>query len=242
MNTALLHMNGIHCGFGGLNVLAGIDLEIQPGTILGLIGGNGAGKTTLLNVIHGFLRPHAGSIRLRGRNILRAPVHERAALGIGRVFQESRLWPDWTVEDHLSVAKRRSGSEDSSTILELLGGGERLPVRTASSLPLFQRRKLELAMATLSGSDVLLIDEIGAGLNREEAGQLYADVQALVAKGRCAAAIMVEHKLDLLISHATELCFLQDGLISGRVACSDDEDVSRLIGQILAPAAKEASR
>ncbi len=240
MSNALLELDGIHCGLGGLNVLAGIDLEIHPGNIIGLIGSNGAGKTTLLNIVHGFVHPHAGSIRLRGNDITTMPVHARAALGVGRVFQESRLWPEWTEEEHLSLFRQRSARRDFLRVLEVFSDSGEFSARSAGTLPMFRRRKLELAMAALTGSEILLIDEIGAGLNPDEARQLYADVKTLISREHCLAAIMVEHKLDLLTSHATELCFLQDGQVSGRVSCSDSASVSRLIGQTLAPAVKGA--
>lgn len=232
MSEPVLALRDIRCAFGGLGVLNALDLDLLPYSIVGLIGGNGAGKTTLLNAINGFLLPQSGSIRLCGRDIASMAAYERSALGIGRIFQESRVWPEWSVAEHLSMV---AANAQASRLQELrqIAPGPDVATAGAGTLSLFQRRKLELALAAILGSEVLLVDEIAAGLSRSEAEVLYAEVIRLVQGGLCRSAIMVEHKIDLLVSYTTELCLLENGHVSERAFCSDHEKVSSLLARML---------
>ena len=102
-----LECRGIVRRFGGLTALNGIDLDIAPGTAVGIIGHNGAGKTTLFDVISGFLAPDAGEVRLCEVDVNGEPPHRRAVAGLGRSFQEARLYPSLTVAETVAVALER---------------------------------------------------------------------------------------------------------------------------------------
>lgn len=101
----LLRVNKMTHDFGGLRAVNNYDLEIDPGQIRGLIGPNGAGKTTIFNLITGIYSPTEGSITLNGKNIVGLFPHEIASLGLGRTFQELRLWRHMTVLEHVKMAR-----------------------------------------------------------------------------------------------------------------------------------------
>ena len=109
---ALLSVRGVRVRFGGITALDGVDLEVRPGQVVGLVGPNGSGKTTLLNVVSRLYAPCAGSVDLQGVNLLRVPVHGIARLGIARTFQNLALFPAMTVLDNV-VAGLRSRAPGS---------------------------------------------------------------------------------------------------------------------------------
>ena len=106
-NEVRLTCRGVVRRFGGLTALDGVDLDVQPGAAVGIIGHNGAGKTTLFDVISGFLAPDAGRVLLGGADMTDAPPHRRAVAGLGRSFQEARLYPSLTVAETVAVALER---------------------------------------------------------------------------------------------------------------------------------------
>src|SRR6202044_2604842 len=98
MLTPLLEVDNVHMRFGGVHSLRGVSIEVPEGSIVGLIGPNGAGKTTLFNVASGLLRPMSGTVRLRGADVTRLPAYRRAALGLGRSFQNLGLIPGESIK------------------------------------------------------------------------------------------------------------------------------------------------
>src|SRR5581483_4956973 len=104
----VLAVDDVRVHFGGVQALADVSIEARPGEIVGLIGSNGAGKSTLMNVVSGFITPDAGTVHAFGEDITALAPHERAALGIGRVFQDARLFGDLTVRESIMVALERT--------------------------------------------------------------------------------------------------------------------------------------
>ena len=163
--------------FEGLTALDQLDVELAPAEILGLIGPNGAGKTTLVNVLTGFQRPTAGSIRIGRREMTgRAPRHFAQA-GIGRTFQNVRLFRDMTVLENLEVAavakgaSRRAAAADAADLLSWIGLARRATV-TADSLSHGEERIVEIVRSLMGRPRYLLLDEPAAGLNESEAREL----------------------------------------------------------------------
>ena len=130
----MLTVSGLTKRFGGFTALNGVAFEVQEGEILGLIGQNGAGKTTLLDCISGFLPIEAGRILLHGTEINELPPHGRAALGLGRSFQEARLFPALPTEEVLAVAFERHLAS-RSVVAAALGQ----PAARASELAVTER-------------------------------------------------------------------------------------------------------
>ena len=235
--TPVLEMAGVAKTFAGIRVLSDLEIVLEEGALLGLVGANGAGKTTVLNVIGGQVTPDIGRIRLAGRDIGALPAWKRAVLGLGRTFQESRLWPDLTVKVHFLVALNASRSEAAlkpagRAIEEMLSLAE-LSSETLDQRPgqmrLLDRRRVELAMAGLNATNILLIDEIGAGLETQEATTLYRLIERLIRERRSRAAILVEHRLDLLAAFATEIGLIDAGRILEHASSNEPARVSSLM-------------
>src|SRR5262245_6916908 len=113
MSSALLTLAGVSKQYGGVAALADVDLEVERGEIFGLIGPNGAGKTTLVNVTAGQTPSTGGRITFDGQDVSRARAHTRARLGIGRTFQNVRLFPDQSVHENVQIGaylRGRSGA------------------------------------------------------------------------------------------------------------------------------------
>src|SRR5438876_3415351 len=120
MAVPLLLMQEVSISFGGISALDGVDMAVKPGEIVGVLGPNGAGKTTLFNVISGFLRPDAGGIWLGERDLTGMLPYERVAAGLGRTFQQVRLFRNLTVFENLLVAQHRHlASNAFSSMLRL---------------------------------------------------------------------------------------------------------------------------
>jgi len=183
-----LGIKGLCLGFGGLEALAGVDVEVREGEILAIIGPNGAGKTCLFNCINGFYRPQRGEIVFHDRRINRLPPHKIAELGIARTFQNIQLYTGLTTLDNLMAARHihlkpnflagsiyfgwehekeirhRRMIEDIIDFLEM----EPIRKKVVGSLPYGQRKRVDLGRALALEPKLLLLDEPMAGMNTEE--------------------------------------------------------------------------
>lgn len=225
--------NGITKHFGGVLALDGIDLTVEPGQIVGLIGHNGAGKTTLFDIISGFQRPSRGSVFLGDLDLTDAPAHIRAAEGIGRSFQEARLFPSLSVAEtilaaldrHLashdwvaaalkgpaSVASEIAGHHRAGELIELLGLGGYASTPIAD-LSTGTRRIVELACVLAMGPSVVLLDEPSAGVAQREAEALAPLLRKVQAETG-SAILIIEHDMVLLSSLCDKLVALEEGTV-----------------------------
>lgn len=233
--TLVVETIGVRKAFAGVVALDDLEMQIEEEALFGLVGANGAGKTTALNVIGGQIRADSGTVRVAGADVSRLQVWQRAAQGVGRTFQESRLWSDLTVDEHFCVAigaSFRRGGASRRKIADLCSAVE-LPrtiwTRLPSQMRLLDRRRVELAMAALNASNLLLVDEIGAGLDAEETRILYRLVKQLIDMRRVRAAILVEHKLELLADFATEIGLIDGGHIRQRASCQHSRQLVALM-------------
>jgi branched-chain amino acid transport system ATP-binding protein len=186
--TPLCTVNHLTKSFGGISAVTDVNFEIRSGEILSVIGPNGAGKTTVFNMITGFYRPDGGSIRLQGKEIGGLDAYRITRSGIGRTFQNIRLFAEMSVLDNLVVARqcrtrtsplramvslravRRRELKDEELIEELLnffGLREKKDLR-ASNLSYGDQRRLEIARALATDPLILLLDEPTAGMNPKE--------------------------------------------------------------------------
>ena len=213
--TGVVSSHGVHVRFAGVHAVAGVDLTLAPGEVVGLIGPNGAGKTTLVNVLSGFQRPTEGAVRLDGADITRWPPHRRGRAGIGRTFQSVRVFPGLTVLENLEAASyaagrsRRAAARDAAELLDLVG----LPAVTntrAGALAYGQERRLGIARALAAGPRFLLLDEPAAGLNEQESDELLALLRALPA-GREVGLLVIEHDMRLIMRLCDRLHVLDHG-------------------------------
>src|ERR1700682_3228831 len=213
----VLAADGVRKRFGALAVLDGVHLELQPGEAVGIVGPNGAGKTTLLNLLAGSLRPDAGSILFRGRDITAKDAADRCTLGIARTHQVPRPFVGMTVFENVLVGAtaggRRRGTEAYALSLDVLEQCElmHLANRRAEGLGLLQRKRLELARALAVNPTVLLLDEIGGGLTDAESAALVETVAGLRDRG--IAVLWIEHIVHVLMQVVTRLVCMDAGRI-----------------------------
>jgi branched-chain amino acid transport system ATP-binding protein len=216
-DAPILAAVGVTKRFGALTVLAGVDFAFGADDAVGVVGPNGAGKTTLLNVLAGALRPTAGSVRFRGVDVTAASQAARSRLGIARTHQVPRPFSGMTVFENVFVGAaaggRSAGAAAYRRCVEVLELAGLLPVanRSAESLGLLDRKRLELARALATDPAVLLLDEIGGGLTDEEAGELVATVRELRRRG--VAIVWIEHIVHVLTQVVERLVCMDAGRV-----------------------------
>ncbi|WP_101910968.1 ABC transporter ATP-binding protein [Marasmitruncus massiliensis] len=216
---ALLEVKNIHKSFGGVKAIQDFSLEANPGEIHGIIGPNGAGKTTIFNVISGVYAADQGSVTLDSKNITKMEQHMITREGMGRTFQNIRLFKGLNVLENVLCAfdpqskysivggllptpKRRSeekrGREICEHFLEMVGMTAFLNERP-ENLAYGMQRRVEIARALTCNPKVLLLDEPAAGLNPTEVAELTELIQRL-SKEIGFAILLIEHRLELVMS------------------------------------------
>jgi branched-chain amino acid transport system ATP-binding protein len=215
--TALVEARGLAKRFGSLRVVDDVALTVAPGEALGIIGPNGAGKTTLFNLLGGDYAADAGSITFAGRDVSRMGPAERARIGIGRTYQIADPFVQMTVFENALVAAtfgaRRGAAAADTLAVDALRRTHLLAKanRPAGSLPLLDRKRLEVARALATDPSLLLLDEIAGGLTEAEAHEVVALVQDVVSAG--VAIVWIEHVVHALFAVATRLLVMADGKV-----------------------------
>lgn len=226
----LLVVHGVSKSYGGVKPAQDISFRLQRGHIHALIGPNGAGKSTMINMLTGVVDPSAGSIRFLDQEIAGRPVHTICCLGMGRTFQNLRLFADLSVLDNVMLGRhsrmengffasltalpsaRRQELATRERAIQLLNlvGLAHLAHQAAGNLPYGLQRRVELARALATEPQLLLLDEPAAGLNPQETAELG---QLLVRIGKCGVSIlMVEHHMDLVMSISDHVIVLDYGI------------------------------
>jgi len=209
--------------FGGLEAVRRIDLRVQSGERRAVIGPNGAGKTTLFRLISGEFPASAGSIALLGQEVTRVPSHRRAALGLGRTFQITNLFPSMTVADNLVTAAMALRPTKymmlrplsaygalyalAEGLLETVGMSAKrdTPLRSLSH---GEQRQIEIAMALVGNPRVLLLDEPTAGLSAAESMLMTRALKTLDPR---MTILIIEHDMEVALSVADRVTVLHQG-------------------------------
>jgi len=224
-DTVVLVLDQVTRDFGGLRAVDHVSLQVAPGERRAIIGPNGAGKTTLFNLITGELPLTSGRIFLFGREVSDMPPRRRAALGLGRTYQITRVFPTLTVWENVLLAAMGLRSIKFSLhrplpstgpiwrkayqVLERVGLAHRAEV-PARSLSHGEQRQLELAIALTGDPQLLLLDEPGAGLSAAERHLLYTLIQGLP---RTLTVVLIEHDMDLALGLADRVTCLHYGRV-----------------------------
>src|SRR5215475_15691365 len=200
--TALLDISGVRAGYGDTgDVLQGIDLELNEGEVIALLGRNGVGKTTLMNTIMGLVRASAGSIRLGDREIAAASPHEIARAGIAIVPQGRRIFARLTVEENLKLANRASSDRPSDwtldTVYDLLPRLRARRRHRGSQLSGGEQQMVAIGRALLANPHVLLFDEPSEGLAPRLVDLVTDTIAGLREQGL--SAIVVEQNLHVAV-------------------------------------------
>ena len=220
----ILAVRGLGLDIGGATIVAGVELEVREGELLGMIGPNGAGKTTLFNLVSGLLRPTSGRVELAGADVTHEPPFRRARAGLGRTFQVSNVFPLLPALENVRLAAEaalggtmriwrratrvREAQDRAAWALERVGLAGRGPV-PAGLLSHGDKRKLELAMVLAGESKVILLDEPMAGVSMEDVPELVELVRSVHAEGK--TVLMVEHHMEVVTGLAQRIAVLHHG-------------------------------
>jgi branched-chain amino acid transport system ATP-binding protein len=211
---SLLAARGLSKRFGGLQAVAGLDLTVARGEMLGLIGPNGAGKTTVFNLLSGFLAPDGGEIVLDGRSIVGLPPHAICRLGLARTFQIVRPFPRMTVLENVRVGalarypRAPEALARAHEVVARVGLGTRERV-AAGALTLADRKRLELARALATGPALLLLDEVMAGLNPTEIEAIIQLIRGIHESG--VSILLIEHNMRAVMALSHRIVVLSFG-------------------------------
>jgi branched-chain amino acid transport system ATP-binding protein len=212
--SAILEIKGLRKQFGGVAALSGVDLTINEGEILGVVGPNGSGKTTLFNVVTGVHKPTEGSVTWRGRDITGLAPYEISRAGIGYTFQQAMAFRGLPVLENVRIAcehTRRSGPYPWPTpeaLLEFVGLAS-LANEMAGILPFGSLRLLGLALALATRPSLILLDEPAAGLNDRETAALVGLVQQFPGHG--ISVCVIDHDMKLMQMLCKRLAVLDFG-------------------------------
>lgn len=227
--TTLLQAQGVSRAFGGVKALKACSLDVERGSITGLIGPNGSGKTTLFNVMTGYVKPDAGTVTFEGQDITGARPNKVFALGIGRTFQLTRIFARISVLENMLVATQRdeswlrgltrskSSKSELDSAMEWLNfvGLARLANLPAGSLSYGQRKLLELAYVLVADPDVILLDEPAGGVNLTLINEIGEKIRTLNKAGK--TFLIVEHNMEFVMKLCDQVTVMHQGcnLVTG---------------------------
>jgi len=244
----VLAIQGLTKVFGGLRAVSNFDLTVEKGALDGLIGPNGAGKTTVFNMISGLYSATEGEIILDGENTIGMEPFEITNLGVGRTFQNIRLFPNLTVLDNVRIAyhphagygiqdgllrngkftaKERELTEKAQDFLAIFGL-DRVQNEVAKNLPYGEQRRVEIARALASDPKLLLLDEPAAGMNPNEIGRLMEYIHFIRDRFQL-TILLIEHQMRLVMNICEKLTVMDFGQIIARGTPKDIQDNPQVI-------------
>lgn len=223
-----LETRGLTVRFGGHTAVDEVSCAFSRGMLTAIVGPNGAGKTTYFNLISGQLRATSGAVILNGRDITRLPASERAALGLGRAFQLTNLFPSLSVFENVRLvvqARRRKGLDffsligshrdiqDEAQAIVRRVKLEPLATYKVSALSHGDQRKLEVALMLAMKPSVFMFDEPTAGMSIDEA-PVILDLIAEIKESEHATILLVEHKMEVIRTLADRIIVLHNGALA----------------------------
>ena len=225
----LLEIRGLVKRFLGVIAVNGVDLVVERGELVSLIGPNGSGKTTLFNCVTGFLPSDAGRVRFRDDDVTSAAPHRIARLGLGRTFQQVSVFGRLSARDNLLVFLQQHQEEQwlarlvrtprlrrmeteavarAHTLLDLVGLGDKADA-PAGSLSYGQRKLLAFAAALMPDPELLMLDEPAAAVNPTMINQMKEHIRALHRQGK--TVLLVEHNMDVVMDISERVVVLDHG-------------------------------
>jgi branched-chain amino acid transport system ATP-binding protein len=213
----ILEGEGVTKYFGGLAAVSNVDFNVEQGEVLGLIGPNGAGKTTLFNLISAALTPQSGTIRFKGEDITGLSPHKICRMGVARTFQLVKVFADMPVLNNVILGSyfgmspgmsSKDAVREATELLEFVGlsAARETPAR---DLTLANQKRLEVAGALATKPELLLLDELMAGLNATEIIQAMELIARIRDKG--ITIIMIEHVMRAIMNVCERIMVLHHG-------------------------------
>jgi branched-chain amino acid transport system permease protein len=226
-----LQARGIKKSFGGVEAVRNFDHDLEPGIVTGLIGPNGAGKTTIFNLLSGRIRPDSGDVFLHGERITGRPVHAISRMGLGRTFQEVRLFPSLSCLDNCTLYAQhgaanslwgtlllprkamREGGTARAAARDALAfvGLENVADARAGALSYAEHKLLSIARLLAMGAQTLLLDEPASGLDNRGIEVLINAIHRVVENGQ--TVMLIEHSLDVVKASCQKVLFLDRGSV-----------------------------
>ena len=221
----MLEVRGLRRAFGGVIAIDGVSLDVERHRVVAIIGPNGAGKSTLFNLITGQLKSDAGTVRLDGRDVTGIAPHRLAALGVGRSFQRTNIFPKLSVFENVQVAliaHRRRGRDLWSSAAGLFRDDAEALLRdvnlltlahlTGAALSHGNQKQLELAIALAGRPELLLLDEPTAGMSVTETRESMQLLRRIAAE-RGLTLLFTEHDMDVVFAAADRIAVLHQGRV-----------------------------
>jgi len=215
----MLDIQHLHAGYGSIPVLRGIDLHINAGEAVGILGHNGMGKTTLLRSIIGALLPTQGRVQFNGQDVSRLAPNQRAKLGMAYVPQGREIFPNLSVTDNLRmgwVKRGRASAQDLDSLLDNFPRLKPLMDRMGGSLSGGEQQLLALARALAGDPQLLLLDETIEGIQPSIIEEI-AETLSVLRKQRSLTIILVEQNLDFIATVSERVLVIKRGQITGEI-------------------------
>jgi len=223
----ILEAVGLSKVFGGLVAVDNVSIQIRRQSMHAIIGPNGAGKTTLFNLLSGVMPPTTGQVLYKSQDITHISPQKRAALGIGRSYQITNIFPNLTVLENIRLAAQATGKDNfrmfkladnfrgyidrAEGVIDTVGlTGRELVI--ARNLPHGEKRKLELGIMIACDPELLLFDEPTAGMSSEQVPELINIINKVVQQKE-RTAILVEHRMDMVMSISDTITVMNQGRI-----------------------------
>ena len=242
MSNLLLEMNGIAKSYGGIEVLHGVDFDLEPGEVHAIIGQNGAGKSTLMKILNGVTVKDRGTIRIGGSEAVYDNPLDARRHGISMIFQEFSLVASLTVAQNVFLTKEprlggvllddRECERRTAKLLQVIGAGDLDPREYVKNLSIGSQQMVEIAKALSSDSKIVIMDEPTASLSHSEIETLFGVVGTLKTRG--IAIVYVSHYLRDIFTICDRMTVLRDGsrIFTKRIGDSSmEEAIAAMLGK-----------